>query len=195
MWSVNATAITNTAPMSSRIARVRTRIFKPKGTRGPSRARNPATKAISVAMGMAHPFAPGLPCWNARKIAAGTSMPPSAAATGNTVLRGSRSAPCTNSRLISRPTTKKKIVIAPSLIQCCNVSSNALPPTVSPTLVCQRPAKAAAQGELAIPSAMSAQARSTMPPAASILKNLAKGPASRLMIGSAEPPSGRVGLL
>ena len=45
-------------------------------------------------------------------------------------MRGSRSSPRTSSRLISRPTTKKKTVISPSLTQCCrsSVSAKLAPP-------------------------------------------------------------------
>ena len=44
-------------------------------------------------------------------------MPPTAAATGSAARFGSESSPRAISRRISRPTTKKKIVIRPSLIQ------------------------------------------------------------------------------
>ena len=40
---------------------------------------------------------------------------------GSAARRGSRSSPSTSSRLISRPTTKKKTVISPSLIQSAEV--------------------------------------------------------------------------
>jgi len=43
-------------------------------------------------------------------------MPPTAAAIGNIALRRSANSPTRNSRLISRPTPKKKIAIRPSLI-------------------------------------------------------------------------------
>ncbi len=49
---------------------------------------------------------------------AGTIMPPRAAAIGSAARRKSRSSPTTISRFTSRPTTKKKIAISPSLIQC-----------------------------------------------------------------------------
>jgi len=72
--------------------------------------------AISVATGMGQP-----PEWPpkliVKYITAGTIMPPNAALIGNTTLAGSDSSPCTSSRLSSRPTTKKKIVINPSLTQ------------------------------------------------------------------------------
>lgn len=43
--------------MSSTIANVRSRIFNPKGTREPSSARNPITKAMSVASDTGYTFA------------------------------------------------------------------------------------------------------------------------------------------
>jgi hypothetical protein len=52
-------------------------------------------------------------------------MPPAAATTGNAAWRRSRSSPATTSRLISRPTAKKKIVISPSLIQWASDSLSA----------------------------------------------------------------------
>jgi hypothetical protein len=54
---------------------------------------------------------------NTKKNSAGTTMPPMAAATGSVALRNDESSPTTSSRLTSRPTTKKKITISPSLIQ------------------------------------------------------------------------------
>ena len=48
------------------------------------------------------------------KMAAGTIMPPMAAAIGSAARRGSRRSPATNSRLSSSPTTKKKIASRPS---------------------------------------------------------------------------------
>src|SRR6476659_1224607 len=50
-------------------------------------------------------------------------MPPIAAAIGTIAARGSRRSPSTISRLISRPTTKKKIAIRPSLIHASSVSA------------------------------------------------------------------------
>ena len=46
--------------------------------------------------------------------AAGTTIPPSAAAIGSAARAGSRRSPATNSRLSSSPTTKKKIANSPS---------------------------------------------------------------------------------
>jgi hypothetical protein len=53
----------------------------------------------------------------ARKISAADAMPPSAAPTGTMIRARSRSDPRSSSRLASRPTTRKKNVISPSLTQ------------------------------------------------------------------------------
>ena len=46
-------------------------------------------------------------------------MPPIAAITGKVACLTVERCPNTSSRLISRPTTKKKTTIKPSLTQCC----------------------------------------------------------------------------
>src|SRR3712207_1149315 len=48
---------------------------------------------------------------------AGATAPPTAAATGSAAPRTDDSSPTRTSRLISSPTTKKKIAMSPSLIQ------------------------------------------------------------------------------
>ena len=124
--------------MSSAIASDSRKIFNPEGTRLPSSARKPTTKAMSVAIGIPQPLRPGPEPASNTYTPAGASMPPSAPSTGRAALRGSRSSPCTISRLISRPTTKKKIVINPSLIQNSSGSCRANWPM--PTVVgkCQK---------------------------------------------------------
>jgi hypothetical protein len=52
----------------------------------------------------------------AKYTAIGVTMPPRAARQGSTALRTEASDPSRNSCLISRPTTKKKMAISPSLI-------------------------------------------------------------------------------
>ena len=80
---------------------------------------------MSVADGMAHPrrtpSAP--PRFTSTKNSAGTAIPPTAAATGSAARRGSRRSPATNSRLSSRPATKKKIASSPSAAQVASVRS------------------------------------------------------------------------
>ena len=51
-------------------------------------------------------------------MADGTSMPPTAAIAGRMARRNVRSSPATSSRLISIPTSRKKIAISPSLMTC-----------------------------------------------------------------------------
>ena len=72
-------------------------------------------KAISVAVGIPQPLAATVPKLNAVKMIAGTSMPPAAASTGRIAFRMEESCPQTISRLISRPTAKKKTTIRQSL--------------------------------------------------------------------------------
>jgi hypothetical protein len=116
------------ARTSSMMARVRRNSLAVAGTREPSRARIPSAKAVSVATGTPQPRAPSPPPLRARKTAAGTSMPPTAARAGAAVRRGRRSSPVASSRLISRPTTKKNSVISPSLTQWRRSSVMASPP-------------------------------------------------------------------
>ena len=88
------------------------------GARAPrrdGRASAPSANATSVAIGMPQPRAPSPPPMTARKIRAGSTMPPSAANAGSSAARRFESSPTTSSRLTSRPTTRKKIVMRPSL--------------------------------------------------------------------------------
>ena len=64
---------------------------------------------------------------------AGTMTPPTAAAIASAACRGTRISPTSTSRLISRPTTKKKSAIRPSFTQWRSdaVTPNASLPTVS----------------------------------------------------------------
>ena len=93
---------------------------------------------MSVAMGIPHPSTPAPPAFTARKITAGTIMPPRAAMPGSTAADRSRSSPATSSRLISRPTTKKKMAIRPSLTQWTRSSLMRKSPKATVTSVCQK---------------------------------------------------------
>lgn len=74
---------------------------------------------MSVAEGMAQPLRfSGSFQLSATKIAAGTIMPPSAAIPGSARRDHVASCPSRSSRLISRPTRRKKTAISASLIQC-----------------------------------------------------------------------------
>ena len=72
---------------------------------------------MSVEMAMPQPWAASPEGLNARKIAAGTAIPAMAASTGMRRCRRSVSSPIASSRRISRPTTKKKNTMRPSLTQ------------------------------------------------------------------------------
>ena len=63
---------------------------------------------------------------------AGATRPPSAAATGRSALRKVESCPTESSRLISSPTTKKKIAIKPSLTQWAADIAKLHVPSVNP---------------------------------------------------------------
>ena len=108
--------------MSSTMARLRRKTFNEVGTRRPSSETTPTAKAMSVAIGMPQPVEPAPDPLKARKMRAGTTMPPRAAATGSTAARGRRSSPVTISRLISRPTTKKKTAMRTSFTKSTRVS-------------------------------------------------------------------------
>ena len=61
-------------------------------------------------------------------MAAGTTIPPTAAMSGSSALDRVRSSPAASSRLISIPTRKKKIVINPSLMNSRRVKWKRAPP-------------------------------------------------------------------
>ena len=115
------TAITAIAPRSSTVARVSKNAATPPGILFLKKLYTPMANAMSVAIGIAQPavtaaaVAPGL--LHAKYTPMGTSIPPSAPMHGNAACCRLRSEPCTNSRLISSPTAKKKIAINPSLTQ------------------------------------------------------------------------------
>ena len=133
------TAMTAIAPRSSTVASVSKNAATPPGILFLKKLYTPIANAMSVAMGMAQPavtaaaVVAGL--LHARYIPIGTIIPPSAPMHGNAACFKLRSDPCTNSRLISNPTAKKKIAINPSLTQWCRdmCSANA----EGPTCACQ----------------------------------------------------------
>jgi hypothetical protein len=86
------------------------------GTRGPNSEITPSANAMSVAAGIAQPWAAG-PGLKARYTTAGTAMPPAAAIPGRRRRDQVASCPSSASRLISRPTNRKNTAIRPSLIQ------------------------------------------------------------------------------
>ncbi len=73
---------------------------------------------MSVAVGMAQPrMVSGVARLKATKNSAGTAMPPAAATPGRMRRGQVESWPSRNSRLISRPTSRKNTAIRRSLIQ------------------------------------------------------------------------------
>jgi len=87
------------------------------GNRRPTSASMPRANAVSVDIATPQPCADRCPALNARKIATGTTMPQTPVTNGSVTRRRSRSSPMSNSRRASSPTTKKKNVIRPVLIQ------------------------------------------------------------------------------
>lgn len=100
--------------------------FMASGTRGPRSCSTARAKAMSVAMGMPQPPAVGVPRFSREKSRAGTSIPPRALARGKAGWRTDASSPLSTSRLISRPTIRKKMTISPSLIQCSRLLSRTM---------------------------------------------------------------------
>jgi hypothetical protein len=110
------------AMTSSTTASVSRKERSASGRKEPSTASTASAKAISVAVGMAHPpcmaFASPPANFTApRKTRAGTTTPQIAATTGTAAFAGSRRSPTRSSRLSSRPATKKKIARRPSAAQ------------------------------------------------------------------------------
>ncbi len=98
------------------------------GKRGPTRASIPRANAVSVDIAAPQPCADGRPALIARKIATGTAIPPTPAASGSTMRRRSRSSPRSNSRRASSPTTRKKSVINPLFSHCRRSWETPAPP-------------------------------------------------------------------
>ena len=109
--------------------------------------------AVSVGIGTPQPCAHCPDGITSAYSAAGTAMPPSAAAAGNAAERRVARRPTVNSRLISRPTRRKKIVRRPSFTQCASgmrkrASANSMPRGAS-----QNAENAGPSGELTISTA------------------------------------------
>ena len=98
------------------MARAVRKTFSETGTLSPRMERMPTAKAISVAVGIPQPEAACVPWLTMVKMSAGTATPPKAAITGRMAFLKEDSSPHTISRLISRPTVKKKITIRMSLM-------------------------------------------------------------------------------
>ena len=110
-------AITRIAIKSSTIANAERKIFNEDGARLPSMEIIAIAKAMSVAIGIPHPPAVSVPAFKAKYMDAGAITPPIAARMGKEAFLMDESSPSTISRLISRPTNRKKMAIKPSFIQ------------------------------------------------------------------------------
>ena len=106
--------------------------------RGASSASAPSANAVSVDIAAPHAPAPSPPALKARKISTGSDAPPIAAATGTVIRPRSRSSPTSSSRLASSPTTRKKNVIRPWLIQWRRSSAIPLSPSWIDSVVVHR---------------------------------------------------------
>ena len=95
----------------------------------------PIRNAVSVEITTPHALALSPDELIIRKISAGTARPATAASTGTAALARSVSWPMVNSAITSRPTTKKKNVINPSLMRCLTVISKCISPKLNPTCV------------------------------------------------------------
>ena len=104
------------APKSSTIAKAARNILRDAGTLLPNRDITARAKAISVAIGIPQPAELGSLKLKQKNKKAGNSIPPTAAKTGMAAFLNVDSSPSISSRLISKPTNKKKMVINPSLI-------------------------------------------------------------------------------
>ena len=87
---------------------------------------------LMAAVGIPQPVAASVPWLNRVKTSAGAIMPPAAASTGRMALRTDESCPQTTSRLISRPTVKKKTTIKPSLMNFSTVMSRGNTQSIRP---------------------------------------------------------------
>ena len=89
-------------------------------------------------MGMPHPSEPAWPPITARKISAGRTIPPIAAKRGSRAAARVDSSPTVSSRFTSRPTTKKKIAMRPSLTRWRRSSEKRWSPTLRLISVLQK---------------------------------------------------------
>src|SRR3954447_20511142 len=184
-WSVYAVAMMTSATKSSTIASVRswTRSRAPPGATRPSSA---SANAVSVDIAAAQPSAPEPPALRARQIATGSAIPPSAATTGIATRERSRSWPRSSSRLASRPTTRKKSVIRPSLTQPRRSIAIAWSPTRIDSTVPQNDSYESDHGEFAHTSAATVAPSSAAAPAVSVLRKSRSG-AARLRAHAVRP--------
>src|SRR6478609_4669775 len=134
-------------------------------------ARTARAKAMSVAVGTAHPRSTSPPTGpTAREVTAkstaGRATPHRAAAIGSAALAGSARSPTTNSRLSSTPATKKNTASSPSDAHCARLRSRCR--AAGPTRRSRSAAYASFHGLLAQTMATTAATSSRMPPTVSV---------------------------
>ncbi len=183
---------------SSTTASVSRKVRSPEGRWVLIRARMATAKAMSVAVGIAHPcIAAESPRFQAAKTAAGTSIPPTAATTGSAARRTSRRSPATNSRLSSSPATKKKIASRPSAAQVARDRCRCR--ALGPTMKSLRSSYASDQGLFAQTIATTAPRSSSRPPVVSarrmpatreLSRNEPREKSGRCWISDTADPSG-----
>lgn len=119
MVSVKKTAMIRIANRSSTTASVSRKARRADGSDVPMTASTASAKAMSVAVGTAHPSSDPPPATlTSTYTSAGTAIPHTAATTGSTAAFGSFRSPATSSRLSSIPATKKNTASSPSAAQC-----------------------------------------------------------------------------
>ena len=157
--------------MSSTTASVssRTRSRVPLGA---TSARTPSANAVSVEIAAPQPFPPPLITTNRT---AAIAIPPSAATTGTTRLRRSRSWPITSSRLASSPTTRKNSVIRPWLTHSRRFSSSSWSPSRIASWVDHTDSYESDHGEFAHTSAATAATSSAIAPPVSVRRKSRSG--------------------
>ena len=104
-------------------------------------------------------------------------MPLIAATTGSAIRRRSRNTPVSNSRLASRPTTRKKSVIRPSLIHSRRWSEMPWSPTMIDRSVVQKDSYESDHGEFDHASAATAAASRASAPDDSVFRKSRTGAA------------------
>jgi hypothetical protein len=92
-------------------------ILRLKGTLSPKSFKIAKEKAISVAMGIPHPWAVWTESFKKRNNNKGKIIPPMAAKSGNIAFLSPLSSPIRSSLFISNPIRKKNKAMSPSLIQ------------------------------------------------------------------------------
>ena len=126
------------APTSSATAIVSRNSRNGAENAGPATASTPSRNAVSVEITTPQARACSPDGLSVRNTRAGTARPATDATSGTVARWASVSPPISSSRRSSRPTTKKKNTIRPSLTQCRRSSDSSSPPRRSASSVCQK---------------------------------------------------------